>query len=167
MTEITDAVQVIQQRANLLYSPRVWHVGTTILAQKKPDSHAGSGLAVSLHPQGWRWIARLAGPLFRLEKASGMFVDMHACLRLPQLMRAVWAWALAERYVLWQQLYRVAYHDPQEEGRWHALTFLDEGQARAEYQALQEDGREARSETPLGYAPTERMRVDMIHTAPP
>jgi hypothetical protein len=166
MTATPNDVHALQDMPPLLHYRKVWHIGTTILTQKKPDSHAGSGLAVSRHPQSWRRIAGLAAPLFRFEKASGAFVDMHACLRLPQLMREVWAWAQAERYVTWQPLYQVRYYDTEEEG-WHLLPFLDEGQARAEYRALRDDEREAQFDTLLGYAPTERMRAAMLHSTPP
>jgi hypothetical protein len=82
----------------LFHFPQVWHIGTTVLAQKKPGSHAGSGLAVTLHPRSWRRIAKLAGPLFRFEKANGVFADMRACFHLPQLMQLVWEWARAGRF---------------------------------------------------------------------
>jgi len=166
MTETPNDVHALQEMPPLLHYHSVWHLGTTILTQKKPDSHAGSGLAVSRHPRSWRQIAGLAGPLFRFEKASGAFVDIHACLRLPHLMRGVWAWAQAKRYVTWQPLYQVRYYDTEEEG-WHLLPFIDEGQARAEYQALRDDEREAQFDTLLGYAPTERMRAAMLHSTPP
>jgi hypothetical protein len=150
----------------LLHYPRVWHIGTTSLADKRPDSHAGSGLAVSRHPRSWQRIAGLVGPLFRFEKAGGLFVDLHAGTRLSRLMQGVWAWAQAEGYVSRQRLYQVTYYDGEAED-WRQLLFLAEGQAHAEYRALLEDEREAQFEPLQGYAPTERMRAAMFHTTPP
>jgi hypothetical protein len=150
----------------LIHFPRVWHVGTTVLAQKKPDSHAGSGLAVSLHPRSWRRIAKLAGPLFRFEKANGVFADMRACFGLPQLMQQVWDWAQQEDYAQWQPLYHVTYYESEAEER-RRFTFTEKGQALAEYEALQEDDLDARYEEGFDYAPTARMRVEMMHTTPP
>lgn len=166
MTQRANDVQALQGMPPPLPYPSVWHVGTTIVAQKKPDSHAGSGLAVSRHPQSWRLIAGLAGPLFRFEKASGAFVDMHACLLLPRLMQDAWAWAQAEGYVTWQPQYLVTYYDTEEED-WRLIPFLAESQARAEYQALRDDEREAQFEALHGYAPTERMRAAMFHSTSP
>lgn len=166
MTERTNSIQSRQSMPPPLHYPSVWHVGTTVVAQKKLDSHAGSGLAVSLHPHSWRLIAGLAGPLFRFEKASSAFVDMHACLHLPQLMQDVWAWAQAEGYVRWQQQYHVRYYDTEEEG-WRLLPFLDESQALAEYQAFLDGEQEAQFKSLYGYAPTERMQAAMFHSTPP
>jgi len=162
----TETNTILDGMPNLLGMEQVWHIGTTILAQKKPDSHAGSGLAVSLHPRSWRRIAKLAGPLFRFEKANGVFADMRACFCLPQLMQQVWEWAQRERYALWQPLYHVTYYESEAQ-EWRRLTFTEKEQALAEYEALRQDELDARYEEGFGYAPTERMRVEMIHTTPP
>ena len=152
----------------LVHLERVWHIGTLEQNQKRSDSHAGSGLAISLSPASWRRIAGLDGPVVRLEKSGGIFADVHACLRTSALMDSVWTWAQRERYVQWQMLFHVSYFDAEDE-RWHTIAYTDAGRAKQDYRMYRDNESEskARYTSLWGYAPTERMRHAMMHTTPP
>ena len=69
--------------------------------------------------------SRLAGPVFRLEKANAMFANIHTCFQLPQFMQRVWAWALAEGYVEVRRLHHLEYVDD-ETGQALLFSFLSE-----------------------------------------
>lgn len=94
----------------------VYHLGELDVAKRGErfrNSLEGDGLSVSLCPDAWRRIAKLGGsPLWRLDRAGGRFLDVHALVDDPRFetMRAtVERWALAgdwvrrvDRYRAWQ-----------------------------------------------------------------
>jgi hypothetical protein len=158
-------------RSMLLHFQVVWHRGTLRIADKQPDSHDGNAISVSLHPDAWRLIAHLDGPLYRLEKSTASFADSYACVRSPQFMRYIWQWAMNESYVERGRIHRVDYYDTEAKD-WHLLPFLSKEQARAEYKSLKEESfgemqMNVRYSNFLGYVPTERMRERAIHSILP
>lgn len=154
-------------RTYTLVHRRVWHIGTLDSAEKGTDSHHGDGLAISLHPDIWREIARLAGGQIRLQKENATFVDMLTCLRDARVMREVWAWSLEQGYVERGPVYTVHYYDSEDE-EWHRIPFLKEEVARAEYVGMDLPSRQKRysvkSETNRS---TERMRQRAMHSTSP
>lgn len=150
-------------RKSLIPYRRVWHIGTLRREAKGWDSYEGDGLSVSLDPDAWRVIARLSGPLYRLEKEQAAFLDAYRCLSLLPLMRSVWKWALREQYVERRRVYRVDWYDLEKED-WRRFSFLSQQEAREEYLSLRlATPHGARYNTFLGYVPTEKMRVRAHH----
>jgi len=154
-------------RRHVLAYRRVWHIGTLDSAAKGTDSHHGDGLAVSLHPDAWSDIARLAGRQIRLEKETAAFVDMLTCLRDVHVMREVWSWSLEQGYVERGPVYTVHYYDS-EDGMWCHIPFLKEEVARAEYVGMDLPSRQKRySVKRETNRSTERMRQRAMHSTSP
>lgn len=150
----------------VLIIPCVWHRGAMVLADKKSESQAGNGFAVSLAPSAWKHLAELAGPVFRLEKPRARFAHMQRCLQNPALMSSVWTWALAEGYVSEHDLHRLDYSDSAPSQSSPSL-FLLEDEALAQYEAFRDAGHFVRYTRFSGYVPLERMRMEMIQTRLP
>lgn len=58
--------------------PSLIHIGSLNPGDKRGFSHEWQGLSVSLHPDAWEQIARLAGPRWELSVPGNRFVDFHA-----------------------------------------------------------------------------------------
>lgn len=62
----------------LISFTKLYHVGTLNPENKGSDSHEGSGLSVSVHPNEWTRIAKLGGgDLYSLSKSGNQFLDFH------------------------------------------------------------------------------------------
>lgn len=98
---------------------QLFHVGTLNLTDKGTDSHEGSGLSVSLHPEEWMDIAEIGGDIWRATKAGNRFLNFH---RLSKTHRQIiHAWGEAHGYVTRQSLWRVNFYDEELEQENHVI----------------------------------------------
>lgn len=90
---------------------RVYHLGNLDPGEKKANLYANRGLFVSLHPEEWRFIARLGGaPLWqmsRVDERPGRFLDILELTkdqRASMLQEAARAgWLRPQTYFEWRR----------------------------------------------------------------
>lgn len=113
---------------HLISRARVFHVGLLDPSRKHANSHEGSGLSVSLHPEAWRRIARLGdAPTYILRRRAARFMDVDRALNDAVLMNLVWGWATNNGYVLAGERFVVQYRDTEyEETRTLACSTHDD-----------------------------------------
>jgi len=91
-------------RIPLIELPRVLHIGTLDPADRGGNagttSFEGHCLSVSLCPHAWREIAELGEDgLHEMTNGDGLFVDLLAVARDPEMLEAVLGWARSEGLV--------------------------------------------------------------------
>lgn len=119
--------------------PTLYHVGTLDPRDKRPGSHEGAGLSVSLHPEAWRSIARLGNrPTFTLSRPSGTFIDVHEVISSSERLDAVTAWAARSGYLRRGRL--VELHCQNDSGATVVLLCASYKEARRERDALGDGG---------------------------
>lgn len=85
--------------------PHLYHVGVLDSNFKKGQSYEGSGLSVSLHPDDWRKIARLAGNTHVLTRSSNRFLHYH---QLSHSQREeIMSWGIQKGYVTPVEAYEI------------------------------------------------------------
>ena len=109
---------------------KLWHVGTMDPGDKQPGSLEGSGLSVSVDPDEWEDIARIAGDRWELTKPGNKFLNFHRLSR--QQREEIADWGVRNGYVT-----RVAtgwrwYFTDAEGGRERYMEFETEQAAREE-----------------------------------
>ncbi len=95
---------------------RVWHTGTLDPADKRPGSHEGAGLSVSIHPDAWERIARhrIRGTRHVLTCRDGAFL---AVQRLQARHRtAIAEWAVAQGYAVVAEIFETTVPDEASDG---------------------------------------------------
>lgn len=119
---------------HIIQRSRVLHVGSLDRSHKASNSHEGSGLSVSLHPQLWRRIARLGdAPTYELSRRKARFINAYSAFQDTDLMDHIWAWAITHGYVLYGERFQVRYHDSEyEETRLLRCDSREEAEAEAE-----------------------------------
>lgn len=141
---------------------RLWHVGSMDIRKKRPGSHEGSGLSVSLHPDAWERINSFtAGDQWKLTKPHNRFLHFH---RLTQPAHAaIAAWGVRQTLVEPATLFRVSWYDDEMEQEMYFDHLTREG---AEEEA---DSREQAISEVSGMVATDamlrRVGVDSLPTA--
>jgi hypothetical protein len=101
-----------QQTVKLVALKKVTHVGTLNPADKgrQGESHEGSGLSFSKHPEEWERIARLGGqPWWEASLAGFSIVDGHALVR--KHAKALGQWGVDQGYLTQGQGWEVSWED--------------------------------------------------------
>jgi len=119
-------------QAHLIERPTVFHVGTLVPDQKghfHADGLEGHCLSVSLHPEAWIQIARLGGEsVWRLDHASGVFVDILSLEADSAAANAVRAWGIEQGLSQIKTCWRAWQYDSEEDD-WRYMIFDDEKEA--------------------------------------
>lgn len=119
-------------QTHLIERPTVFHVGTFEPNRKghfHADSLEGHCLSVSLHPEAWIQIARLGGePVWRLDHASGVFVDILSLEADSVAANAVRAWGVEQGLAQVKTCWRAWQYDSEEDD-WRYMVFDTEEKA--------------------------------------
>ena len=146
--------------------PKLFHVGTMKIADKRRGSYEGAGLSVSLHPRAWMQIARIAGPVWQCARAGNRFLNFYRLTKSQSALIADWAieQGLARRITVW----RVSFWDEEaEETRY--FDFTDRNEAQEELDDLrigQEDKTASIKEIPGSLMGTPAMHHRMMQDRP-
>jgi hypothetical protein len=107
---------------------RVYHIGSMDIAQKRPDSHEGRGLSISVDPDEWRLIGRgvVSGDLWAGTRLGNRFLDFRGMNQAHRQMIA--DWAVENGYAIKGTVWRVSWYDD-EDGDISFIDYTDRGQA--------------------------------------
>jgi hypothetical protein len=110
---------------------KLFHVGTLKISDKRRGSYEGAGLSVSLHPEEWMQIARIAGTVWQCTRAGNRFLNFYRLTKVQKVLIGDWAvkHRLAQRTTMW----RVSFWDEEaEEKRYFDFTDQNEAQEEAD-----------------------------------
>lgn len=128
----------------------VFHRGTLNSTDKSTFSYEGDGLSVSVHPNEWGIIARLAGKDYSLFKHSGSFADNHSFDT-----KSLLAWGLKEGFIQPCELYKYTFYDENADERFMLFSTSAEAEVESE-------GNIEGITTETGFKPTLKME-GMLH----
>ena len=113
--------------------PKLFHVGTLKIADKRRGSYEGAGLSVSLHPRTWMQIARIAGTVWQCTRAGNRFLNFYRMTKAQKALIGDWAiqQGLAQRMTVW----RVYFWDEEAEEKRY-FDFIDQKEAQNEFDDL-------------------------------
>ncbi len=100
------------QKLNLLplkSFKELWHTGNFDSSKKKSESHEGSGLSVTTHPEEWKSITQLSGKTWTLSKKNNNFIDKHALSQNEK--NNIVQWGIDNKYIQYQSTYKVSWYD--------------------------------------------------------
>jgi hypothetical protein len=111
----------------------LYHVGTLNICDKRKDSHEGTGLSVSLHPDEWRRIGKgmVGGDTFILSKPKSRFLDAHAFRDIGGI-ETVKQWALVNGLVSAVQGWSMTWEEWEDEVQTYTMFFESKEQAERE-----------------------------------
>ena len=112
----------------------LYHVGTMNPEHKKPGSHEGNGLSVSVHPEEWKQIVPgyVEGDIWILSKTGGLFLD---ALKLSNTQKnMIKKEAEKAEWIITAENYRVTWYDDEEEcERYMIFDSYAEAEKEAEF----------------------------------
>lgn len=117
----------------------VFHVGSMQPEDKfaHGSSMEGTGLSVSLCPEGWRAIARLGAlPTWQLSRPGGRFLDAHALSGAQKDRVLRWC---AERGLVERGTLHVVRWVGGEEPEWRESWYADAADAQVEFEFLKDE----------------------------
>ncbi len=128
--EATLVAEAVTQGFPTVKLDQVYHVGELDRTAKRKGSYEGDGLSVSLHPEEWGRIAKVAGTLYSLYKPGGEFLDIHELT--DEQKRVVRRYGIEKGYAKEGTVYRVNFDDEYGDGNYMLFDNPEEAQEEAD-----------------------------------
>lgn len=148
----------------------LFHTGTMTASLKKPGSHEGEGLSVTIRAavDTWKQLARASGDTWKLVKRNNTFLNYHSLTK--QQRNDILEWAVKKGWVDINEQFIVSYFDDEMDSDMEAVydtydeAFLESGKNKDMITSKKMPTSTNKTNTRVGYKVETVLLLDIIAT---